>query len=125
MLQGIVDHYILPSIANATSLALGLDEAGPAYDASDLEMQMLGQPLLAPLLPLVGRSMTPLPATANIDAQTTAVVVQHPGDSIEDGHEVMFQTDAPKHQYRCFLASWLGGAPRVPRDGALSDPCGP
>jgi hypothetical protein len=125
MLQGIVDHYILPSIANATSLALGLDEAGPAYDASDAELQMLDQPSLGPLVPLVGRSMTPLPATANIDAQTTAVVVQHPGDSIEDGHEVMFQTDAPKHQYRCFLASWLAGVPKVPRDGAASDPCGP
>jgi len=125
MLQGIVDHYILPSIANATSLALDLDEAGPAYDASDPELQMLDQPSLGALVPLVGRSVTSLPATANIDAQTTAVVVQHPGDSIEDGHEVMFQSDAPKHQYRCFLASWLAGAPKVPRDGALADPCGP
>ncbi|MFI5301257.1 MAG: hypothetical protein ACHREM_24500, partial [Polyangiales bacterium] len=30
MVQGIVDHYILPSIADATSLPLGLDLAGPA-----------------------------------------------------------------------------------------------
>jgi hypothetical protein len=44
-------------IANAPSLALGLDEAGAAYDASDPELQMLEQPALGPLLPLVGRSI--------------------------------------------------------------------
>ena len=32
MLQGIVDNYILPDIANAASLSLGLDLAGPAID---------------------------------------------------------------------------------------------
>ena len=30
MLQGIVDHYIQPPIANAASLSLHLDLAGPA-----------------------------------------------------------------------------------------------
>src|SRR5262249_33858558 len=43
MLQGIVDHYILPSIANATSLSLGLDAAGPLYDAGSAEETALGQ----------------------------------------------------------------------------------
>ncbi|HEX6836947.1 MAG TPA: hypothetical protein VF334_10270, partial [Polyangia bacterium] len=65
----------------------------------------------------------PLPSSGNVDAATTALVVQHPGDAIEDGHEVVFQTDPPKHQYRCFLQSWLGGAPSVPPDGAADDPC--
>src|SRR5579883_2502723 len=32
MFQGIVDHYILPPIANAESLSLGLDLAGPERD---------------------------------------------------------------------------------------------
>jgi pimeloyl-ACP methyl ester carboxylesterase len=124
MLQGIVDHYILPSIADATSLSLGLDEAGPAYDGDNAELASLGQPVLAPLLPLIGRAQIGLPATANIDAHTTAVVVQHPGDAIEDGHEVVFQTEPPKHQYRCFLASWLAsGAPTVPADGSEDAPC--
>ncbi|HEX8950289.1 MAG TPA: hypothetical protein VF945_00520, partial [Polyangia bacterium] len=123
MLQGIVDHYILPSIANATSLALGLDAAGPLYDADNAEEQSLGQVPLAARLPLAGRSALPLPAAGNVAPATTALVVQHPGDAIEDGHEVVFQTDAPKHQYRCFLASWLGGVPSVPPDGAADDPC--
>ena len=123
MLQGIVDHYILPSIANATSLALGLDEAGPAYDAGNAELEQLGQTPLQTLLPLAGRDALALPATANVDAHTTAVVVQHPGDAIEDGHEVMFQTEPPKHQYRCFLKSWLAGTPVVVPDGQEEDPC--
>ncbi len=124
MLQGIVDHYILPSIANATSLALGLDEAGPAYDAGNAEEEMLMQPVLGPLLPLVGRAAIDLPAQGNSAAgAATAVVVQHPGDDIEDGHEVVFQTDPPKHQYVCFLQSFLHGVPSVPPDGAADDPC--
>ena len=32
MMQGIVDHYIMPPIADATSLSLGLDLAGPELD---------------------------------------------------------------------------------------------
>ncbi len=123
MLQGIVDHYIMPSIADATSLALGLDEAGPEYDSTSAELAADGQPELATQLPLVGRSMLALPASANVDAATTAVVVQHPGDAIEDGHEVVFQTEPPKHQYRCFLTSWLVGAPVVVPDGGETDPC--
>jgi hypothetical protein len=123
MLQGIVDHYILPSIANATSLALGLDAAGPLYDADSAEEQSLAEVPLAARLPLAGRSVLTLPASGNVAPSTTALVVQHPGDDVEDGHEVVFQTDAPKHQYRCFLAGFVRGTPTVPPDGAADDPC--
>jgi len=122
MLQGIVDHYILPSIANATSLSLGLDAAGPAYDADNAEEQMLGQVPLADRLPLVGRSQLALPVAANRNG-ATAVVVQHPGDSVEDGHEVVFQAEPPKHQYRCFLQSFARGVPSVPPDAPADAPC--
>jgi hypothetical protein len=122
MLQGIVDHYIMPTIANATSLALGLDMAGPAYDADNPEEQMFMQPPLAPLLPLVGRAAISLPASGNKNG-VTALVVQHPGDGLEDGHEVVFQTDPPKHQYRCFLQSFARGVPSVPPDDTADAPC--
>ena len=122
MEQGIVDHYILPTIANATSLAMGLDMAGPAYDATSKEEQMLMQPALAPLLPLAGRSAISLPASGNSNG-STMVVIQHLGDNIEDGHEVVFQTDAPKHQYRCFLQSFAHGVPSVPPDDTADAPC--
>ena len=126
MLQGIVDHYILPSIANSISLSLGLDEAGPSYDATNAEEEKLGQVALEARLPLVGRAQISLPATGNAmvnGAPVTAVVVQHPGDAVEDGHEVVFQTEPPKHQYRCFLASLLRGVPTVPPDDAADARC--
>lgn len=127
MMQGIVDNYLLPRIANATSLSLGLDLAGPALDTAD-DPRLAEQLALEPLLPLAGRAAISLPAAANVmlpgGRVATAVVTQHPEDGIEDGHEVMFQTDVPKHQYQCFLASWLAaGAPSVPTDASRDADC--
>ncbi len=122
MEQGIVDHYILPSIANSTSLALGLDEGGPVYDASSAEEMMLGQTPLGALIGFGGRQAITLPASGN-QGKATAVVVQHPSDMIEDGHEMIFQTEPPKHQYRCFLDSWVKGTPVVVPDGKETDAC--
>lgn len=121
MLQGIVDHYIMPSIANATSLALGLDLAGEALDEKTPELA--GSPHLGELLTFSGRSRVALPVSGNVKPGTTAVVVQHPEDGIEDGHEVVFQTGAPKHQYRCFLQTLASGVPRVPAPGGELDAC--
>ena len=56
-------------------------------------------------------------------ATTTAVVVQEKEDGVEDGHEVVFQTEAPKHQYRCFLESLKSGLPEVPTPGSETAPC--
>jgi hypothetical protein len=48
----------------------------------------------------------------------TAVVVQHPKNKIEDGHEVVFQTEAPKRQYRGFLKGLAqGDVPTVVEGG--------
>ncbi len=121
MLQGIVDHYILPSIAEATSLSMGLDLAGPAIDDGD-ELAALDQRPLETLLPLVGRAALPLPASGNA-GDHTAVVVQNPGDDVEDGHEVNFQTERPKAEYRCFLEDVAAGRVPVVRAGDSADPC--
>jgi hypothetical protein len=110
MLQGIVDHYIMPPIAGATSLSLGLDLAGPAIDETTPELDPFAP--LGTLLPLIGRRKIPLPAAGNRDG-TTAVVVQVPEDGIEDGHETVFQTAAPRAQIRCFLESFAMDAPEV------------
>jgi hypothetical protein len=116
MVQGIVDHYILPSIANSTSLSHGLDLAGPQLDTQNSELASLMQTPLSQLLPLAGRAAIALPAQGN-QAGATAVVVQHASDGIQDGHEVIFQLDEPKAQYRCFLSTWVTGTPRVPASG--------
>jgi hypothetical protein len=124
MLQGIVDHYIMPPIADGISLALGLDLAGTALDSQTPEVADLAP--LGPLLPLVGRGPIALPASGNVvvaAGTATAVVVQHPEDGFEDGHEVVFQTAAPQHQYRCFLASFAAGTPVVPAGADADAPC--
>ena len=125
MFQGIVDHYILPRIADTTSLSLGLDLAGPALDALSAELASTTHAL--DVLPLGGRGQIALPASGNLTAgdgsPLTAVLAQHAADGIEDGHEVAFQTEAPQHQYRCFLWSLLRGTPRVPADGLAAAPC--
>jgi hypothetical protein len=107
--QGIVDHYIMPTIANAMSLSLGLDLAGPALDstADELTTNPVQTPL-ANVLPFVGRGAIDLPASGNVEG-TTAVVRQHAGDGVEDGHEVLFQTEPPKAELRCFLLSIAKG----------------
>jgi hypothetical protein len=35
----------------------------------------------------------------------------------------VFQTPAPQHQYRCFLASFAAGTPVVPAGDAADAPC--
>jgi hypothetical protein len=116
MIQGIVDDYILPRIANTTSMSIGLDLAGPEID-TESDPRLAGQLTLGAMLPLDGHAMVALPATSN-------VVTQHLEDGIEDGHEVMFQEDPPKHEYQCFLASWLAtGTATVPIDASRDAPC--
>jgi hypothetical protein len=127
MEQGIVDHYIMPPIANAMSLSLGLDLTGTPLDGTSPELKMDGTPTLESVLQFSGRKQVPLPVAGNVTsdgAQVTAVVTQHPSDGIEDGHEIVFQTDAPKREYRCFLAAWAAGTmPGVPMPGAVDAPC--
>lgn len=124
MEQGIVDHYILPPIANATPLSVGLDLAGTELDVTSPEL--LARPELYPLSSVMkygGRKALTFPVSANAAPNVTAIVVQHPADGIEDGHEVMFQTEPPKREYRCFLQSYAkGGAALVP-DGNVDAPC--
>ena len=126
MVQGIVDHYILPAIANASSLSFGLDLAGAELQTQSDELKQFTP--LSKLLPLSGRSQIALPAMSNVKlldgAQATAVVVQHVGDNIEDGHEVIFQRAEPKYQYRCFLSTFArDGVGRVPEALASEAVC--
>jgi len=123
MFQGIVDTYILPPIANTTSLSLGLDLAGEPLDADNPDLQQFTP--LADVVAYGGGTTIDLPASGNRtvgDAEVTAVVVQHAEDGVEDGHEVVFQLSEAQDQYRCFLETFRAGLPVVPLGGG---PCGP
>jgi hypothetical protein len=124
--QGIIDHYILPPICNATTLSLGLDLAGPELDSTTPGLASY-TPLDA-VIDLSGRKLITLPAAGNVTTVdgglVTAIVTQHPSDGIEDGHEVIFQTDPPKHEYMCFLLSLAAGqTPLIPADAPALSPC--
>ncbi len=103
MMQGIVDHYILPPIANSLSLAFGLDVGDPALDVASAELRDLTP--LQEFLDLAGQEMT--------SSSSITVVTQHAADGIEDGHEVAFQTAAPKAEMRSFLKGLAVGQPVV------------
>ena len=118
MIQGIVDHYIMPRIANALSLSVGLDLAGDELDT--VTPEIADQTHLGDVLTYSGRSRTLLPVTANFNGAATAIVVQQREDGIEDGHEVAFQTEPPRYEYKCFLASFARGAPSVPNGAAMT-----
>jgi hypothetical protein len=92
-LQGIVDTYILPPMANATSLSLGLDLVEPALDAE--------HPDLAQFTPL--QDLLYLSPGELVPQRTDASVLQFPEDGLQDGHEVLFQLDEPRQHVRDFL----------------------
>jgi hypothetical protein len=114
--QGIVDSYIMPPIANALNLSVGLDLGGPELDGG----------AYASLAPFANRKSIALPASLNRvgTRPVTAVLVQHQKDQYQDGHEVMFQREEAKYQYRCFLRTLRDeDAPRVPEGLASPDLC--
>jgi hypothetical protein len=128
MEQGIVDHYILPPIANAMSLSLGLDLLGKPLDDTSAELADAGDPTLESVIGFsTGKPLMTYPVAGNRTSQgqkLTTIVTQHPSDGIEDGHEMVFQTDAPKREYRCFLQTWAAGqTPVVPAAGDLTGAC--
>ena len=125
MVQGIVDNYILPPIANATSLSFGLDLAGPGLDAGS--EALAGFDPLESVIDFSGRGAVDLPAQGNFKhedgAASTAVVVQRAEDGVQDGHEVIYQLPEPKLQYRCFLQGLANGQPKVPVGDATAATC--
>jgi hypothetical protein len=123
MFQGVVDTYIMPPIANAMTIATGLDLAGPVLDRSDPRIADFQS--ITDVLPLRERSALSFPVSLNAETSgspVTAAVTQHIEDGVEDGHEIMWQLPEAHTQVRCFLRSFLVGAPVIV-DGAVG--CGP
>ena len=92
-IQGIVDTYILPPMANATSLSLGLDLAGPSLDAE--------HPELAQFTPY--EELIELGGGELVEELTSKAVAQYPEDGLQGGHEVLFQRAEPREHIRDFL----------------------
>ncbi|MCP4805174.1 MAG: hypothetical protein GY913_04655 [Proteobacteria bacterium] len=81
-------------MTNATAVSLGLDLVEPALDAE--------HPELADFTPL--EDMLHLGSGELVSAPTGTHHIQYAEDGLQDGHEVLFQLDAPRQDIRDFLA---------------------
>ncbi|HEY4060188.1 MAG TPA: hypothetical protein VGM39_26420 [Kofleriaceae bacterium] len=107
------DENFTTSVYDATVLSYGNEQAGDQV-----------WPTLQPALALEDLDgIVSYPVKGNIDGHTR-IAVQFNGDGIIDPHYIFAQLDEVKHQYGCFLATYLrDGVPTVPAPGAITDPC--
>jgi hypothetical protein len=107
------DENFPPSIFDAAALAYGNQQAGSILWGTMQEA--LRQADLAGILTY--------PITGNRNG-TTQVVVQFEGDGLVDSHYIYRQLETVKHQYSCFLGTYIrNGVPTVPAPNALAHPC--
>jgi hypothetical protein len=111
---GYDDTYFQPDVYDAAALSFENQEVGTPLSTwpsmqTALTLENLGSPVNYPV---------------KANQTETRVVVQYMGDGIVDPHYIFRQLDAVKHQYGCFLESYLrDGVPTVPAPGGLTDPC--
>jgi hypothetical protein len=110
---GLDDIYFPTIVFDAAALAYGNRQAGAEL-----------WPQLQSALALDGLGgIDTYPVSGNVDGHTR-VVVQFASDGIADSHYIYRQLDEVKHQYGCFLASYMrDGTPSVPAPAALTAPC--
>ena len=111
---GLDDEFFPMTVFDAAALANGHQQAGeqvwPGTQAA-LALDGLG-------------GIIDYPVSGNLDGGRTGVVVQYAADGIVNSHYLYRQSEAVKHQYGCFLRSYLDdGVGTVVAPGALSDPC--
>ena len=107
------DENFTTSIYDAAALAYGNQQAGEVV-----------WPSLQEALAVDGLDgIASYPVRANLAGKTRAVI-QFEGDGIVDPHYIYRQLETVKHQYGCFLASYVrDGVPTIPAPGGLTDPC--
>ena len=112
------DSYFPEATYDAMALAYGHEQAGSMV-----------WPSMQEALKLEGLSgIEPYPASQNLTSEDgtkyTGVVVQYEGDGVYDPHAIYSQRDEVKHQYACFLESFLKtGTATVPAPAKLGTPC--
>ncbi len=107
------DVYFPTVIYDAAALAYGNEQAGTEV-----------WPSMQDALRVDGLAgLKSYPVIGNLDGKTR-VVVQFEGDGIVDPHYLYRQLETVKHQYGCFLASYVEtGMASVPAPNALNHPC--
>jgi hypothetical protein len=111
---GLDDEFFPMTVFDAAALANGNQQAGEeVWPGTQAALAVDG---------LDG--LVAYPVSGNLPGGRTGVVVQYAGDGIVNSHYLYRQSEAVKHQYGCFLRSFLDdGVGTVVAPGALSDPC--
>jgi hypothetical protein len=107
------DENFSTAVYDAAALAYGNEQAGDPFWST-----------LQSTLALEGLDgLLAYPVMGNLDGMTR-VAVQFEGDGIIDPHYIFAQLDAVKHQYGCFLATFVrDGIPTVPAPASLAAAC--
>jgi hypothetical protein len=111
------DSYFTTEIYDAAALASGNTQAGEEVWASMQENLALDD----------RDGLVPYPVRGNLEGPEgdyTGAIVQYEGDGIHDPHSIYTQLDSVKHQYGCFLQSFVErGEATLPAPAALGTPC--
>jgi hypothetical protein len=113
------DSYFNEEVFDAMAVAYGTQQAGKELWPS-MQKALSYHPDLD--------GIASYPASENVPSRTggryTGVVAQYARPNDNDGHQVAFALDEVKHQYRCFVSSYLEtGKAVVPAPAALTAPC--
>lgn len=115
---GAEDTYFDTTVYDAAALAYGHHQAGDEV-----------WPAMQEALALAGLDgILPFPVEQNRTSETTGdpytgVIAQYPL-GISDGHYIAFEIEAVKHQYGCFLSSFVEtGVGTVPKPADPGSPC--
>lgn len=122
--SGFNDYLLAEGTQRPFFMALGSDLAGDDIGVSAARTLM-------PHIQIAGAQQTPYPASNNFmvpgHGLRTNLVMRYRGNNpvlLYNGHEVLFQSDAIKHQYGCFLQHLAAGiAPIVAEGFTQGDPC--
>ncbi|WP_281645662.1 hypothetical protein [Parendozoicomonas sp. Alg238-R29] len=110
IVEGHFDDWVGLFNQKPLLVSLGTDLFGPELNVSETEQ-------LLPDLKTAGYQQWFSPVSGNRDGRTVAVV-RYPEDGIKSGHHVVFQQEAARHQYGCFLENIAEGrVPVIPLPG--------
>jgi hypothetical protein len=111
------DSYFPTPLYDAVALSYGHKEAGEA-----------AWPTMQDALKLANLDgLISYPVSSNLTSadgsRYTAAVIQYNGDGLYDPHALYSQLDVVKHQYGCFLRTFLDGNATIVAPAAVGTPC--
>ena len=122
-ISGQFDRSSSEWVQQVYATALGVDLAGPELGADN-------KTRILEYMQQFGARQLDYPVTNNLDISgqglRTAVVVRHfnSGRAGNNGHNVTYDIDPPKHQYGCFLQQLAEGRAPVIAEGSVQNgPC--